>query len=81
MSRRRRRYASQTAYEPLYSTLPIRALLRYLLQERVSGRLTPSEERENDDSLYRHIIALWQTAMLRLVKLKVTDEVRGGACV
>jgi phosphoenolpyruvate carboxylase len=47
----------------------------------VSGRLTPSEERENDDSLYRHIIALWQTAMLRLVKLKVTDEVRGGACV
>ena len=37
--------------------------------------MTVEEEEDNDSRLERQIVSLWQTAMLRLAKLKVTDEV------
>jgi phosphoenolpyruvate carboxylase len=55
-----------------------------LLQVRnfssVSGTcsLTEEEIEEAEARIYRQILTLWQTAMLRLSKLKVTDEVNNG---
>jgi phosphoenolpyruvate carboxylase len=40
--------------------------------------LTPVESGEFDAALYREVLCLWQTAMLRLSKLQVRDEVDNG---
>ena len=40
--------------------------------------LTPDEAREFGASLSRQVLALWQTAMLRLSKLSVKDEIDNG---
>lgn len=42
----------------------------------IISRVHTSQEVE--DRMYRQVLTLWQTAMLRLVKLKVTDEVNNG---
>ena len=47
-----------------------------LLQARMDVAMTPEEEAANDAKMMAQIVSLWQTAMLRLAKLKVTDEVR-----
>jgi phosphoenolpyruvate carboxylase len=49
-----------------------------LLQWRDRTRLTPDEEREFGDGLYRQVLSLWQTAMLRLSRLRVRDEIDNG---
>jgi phosphoenolpyruvate carboxylase len=49
-----------------------------LLQWRDRTQLTPDEAREFAGGLYRQVLALWQTAMLRLSKLRVRDEVDNG---
>ena len=49
-----------------------------LLQWRDRVRLTPDEEVDFESGLYRQVLALWQTAMIRLSKLKVRDEVDNG---
>jgi phosphoenolpyruvate carboxylase len=49
-----------------------------LLQWRDRTQLTPDEAREFAAGLYRQVLALWQTAMLRLSKLRVRDEVDNG---
>jgi phosphoenolpyruvate carboxylase len=49
-----------------------------LLRARDCARLTPAELAENDESVRRAILALWQTRMLRLEKLGVLDEVANG---
>ncbi len=46
------------------------------LKERVQA--TPEEARVQEESLRRAILALWQTALLRRVKLTVLDEVANG---
>ena len=40
--------------------------------------LTGEELADAEARLFRHMITLWQTAMLRLTKLKVTDEVNNA---
>src|SRR5205814_2166369 len=40
--------------------------------------LTPNESAEFDAALYRKVLGLWQTAMLRLSKLQVRDEIDNG---
>ena len=49
-----------------------------LLQWRDRGALTADEAEEFETGLYRQVLALWQTAMIRLVKLKVEDEIENG---
>ncbi len=49
-----------------------------LLQWRDRVRLTPDETVEFEAGLYRQVLALWQTAMIRLSKLDVEDEIDNG---
>jgi phosphoenolpyruvate carboxylase len=49
-----------------------------LLTWRDRTVLTPDESRDWETSLYRQVHTLWQTAMLRLSKLKVADEIDNG---
>ncbi|HVS56162.1 MAG TPA: phosphoenolpyruvate carboxylase, partial [Casimicrobiaceae bacterium] len=49
-----------------------------LLQWRDRVVLTPDESEGLDTGLYREVLGLWQTSMLRLSKLRVFDEVENG---
>ena len=49
-----------------------------LLAERERGALTPEEQAEHDAALTSAVLTLWQTRMLRPVRLKVIDEVKNG---
>src|SRR5438552_8113724 len=49
-----------------------------LLVWRDRVELTPNETAEFDVALYRQVLGLWQTAMLRLSKLQVRDEIDNG---
>ena len=49
-----------------------------LLQWRDRVEFTPDEVAEFESGLYRQVLALWQTAMLRLSKLRVADEIENG---
>jgi phosphoenolpyruvate carboxylase len=54
-----------------------REIARLLVwRDRVA--LTPNESVEFDAALYRQVLGLWQTAMLRLSKLQVRDEIDNG---
>jgi phosphoenolpyruvate carboxylase len=46
------------------------------LRDRVA--LTPEEARDNDDQLRRVILTLWQTRIIRAVRLTVFDEIENG---
>ena len=49
-----------------------------LLDARDRMQLTSEESEENEDNLRRNIMVLWETRMLRPVKLTVLDEVVNG---
>ncbi len=49
-----------------------------LLQWRDRVEFTPEELALFETGLYRQVLALWQTAMLRLSKLQVADEIENG---
>ncbi len=49
-----------------------------LLDQRERLHMTPDEEAENDLGLANAILTLWQSRMLRPVRLKVVDEVKNG---
>ena len=49
-----------------------------LLDQRERLHMTPEEEAENDLGLANAILTLWQSRMLRPVRLKVLDEVKNG---
>jgi phosphoenolpyruvate carboxylase len=49
-----------------------------LLEIRERQQLTPEEEADNDLALANSVLTLWQTRMLRPVRLKVLDEVKNG---
>ena len=49
-----------------------------LLVWRDRVELTPKETAEFDAALYRQVLGLWQTAMLRLSRLQVQDEIDNG---
>jgi len=49
-----------------------------LLEHRDRTLLTPEEREANDEAVRRHVLALWQTRMLRRQRLAVIDEVANG---
>jgi phosphoenolpyruvate carboxylase len=49
-----------------------------LLDQRERLQMTPDEEADNDLALSTAILTLWQSRMLRPVRLKVLDEVKNG---
>ncbi len=49
-----------------------------LLNERDRSTLTPEEHAEGEEAIRRAIMTLWQTRMLRRVKLSVMDEVNNA---
>ena len=57
------------------STLDCERGLARLLERRDREQLLPSEQQELEHELYIAILTLWQTAMLRLTKLRVVDEI------
>ncbi|WP_153147170.1 phosphoenolpyruvate carboxylase [Dechloromonas sp. H13] len=52
--------------------------LARLLDQRERLQMTPEELAENDLALANAILTLWQSRMLRPVRLKVLDEVKNG---
>ena len=49
-----------------------------LLAQRDRVALTPEEARDNEDNLRRVVLTLWQTRILRSVRLTVFDEIENG---
>jgi phosphoenolpyruvate carboxylase len=49
-----------------------------LLQWRDRSTLTPEEDEAMRAGLYRQVLSLWQTAMVRLTTLQVSDEIDNG---
>src|SRR5689334_22378546 len=49
-----------------------------LLTERDRQQLTPEELVHNEDALRRVVMTLWQTRILREMRLKVSDEIENG---
>jgi phosphoenolpyruvate carboxylase len=49
-----------------------------LLQWRDRSALTPEEDEAMRTGLYRQVLSLWQTAMVRLSTLQVSDEIENG---
>ncbi len=52
--------------------------LARLLDQRERLQMTPEEQAENDQAIANTILTLWQSRMLRPVRLKVIDEVKNG---
>jgi phosphoenolpyruvate carboxylase len=52
--------------------------LARLLDQRERLQMTPEEEADNDLGMANAILTLWQSRMLRPVRLKVLDEVKNG---
>lgn len=60
------------------SILDCQLTIECLLKERACTQLTPNEMRQNEESLRAMIQILWQTRMLRSVRLSVHDEIDNG---
>jgi len=60
------------------SILGNRMAISRLLDARDRMTLTPDEQEASDEALRQHVLTLWQTRMLRPVKLSVRDEVANG---
>ena len=52
--------------------------LARLLLERDRVQLTPEEQARNEDAIRRNVLSLWQTRVLRSVRLTVADEIENG---
>ena len=57
------------------STLDCEREIARLLERRDREQLLPAEQTQLAHELYTVILTLWQTAMLRLTKLRVVDEI------
>ncbi len=60
------------------STLVHEMRIAELLEQRDRVRQTPEEVAANEQELRRTVLTLWQTNLLRRVKLTVADEVKNG---
>ena len=49
-----------------------------LMIKRSRAPLTPAEQMQLDETLRAKVLTLWQTAMLRVTKLRVADEIENG---
>jgi len=60
------------------SILDCHSQVARLLAERDLIALTPQELRNNEEALRRQILTLWQTRILRPIRLAVKDEIENG---
>lgn len=60
------------------SILDCQLNIERLLKERDRTQLTPNEQRRNEEAMRAVIEVLWQTRMLRSVRLSVHDEIENG---
>lgn len=60
------------------STMTREIAIAHLLDLRERQQWTPDEAIEIDDKLRRAVLILWQTSLLRRIKLTVRDEVSNG---
>jgi phosphoenolpyruvate carboxylase len=60
------------------SILDCHLIISQLVSERNRVDMTPDELAENEETLHRFVLILWQTRMLRTVKLTVYDEIKNG---
>ena len=60
------------------SILDLELEIAGLLDRQDRMALTPEEQAELDTQLRAHVLALWQTRMLRPTKLTVADEIENG---
>ena len=60
------------------SILDLQMEIAQLLTERDRVRLTPQERSRNEDNLRRAVLTLWQTRVLRELRLTVNDEIENG---
>jgi phosphoenolpyruvate carboxylase len=60
------------------SILDLQKQIAYLLTERDRLQLTPEEDARNEDALRRAVLTLWQTRILRELRLTVEDEIENG---
>ena len=60
------------------SILDCHLIISQLVSDRNRLEMTPDELAENEETLHRFVLILWQTRMLRTVKLTVYDEIKNG---
>jgi phosphoenolpyruvate carboxylase len=60
------------------SILDLQKQIAGLLTERDRLKLTPEEEARNEGALRRAVLTLWQTRILRELRLTVEDEIENG---
>ena len=60
------------------SILDCQRIISSLLSERDRMDMTPEELADNEESLRRFVLILWDTRMLRFSKLTVQDEIKNG---
>ncbi len=60
------------------SILDCQLIISQLLSERDRMDMTPDELADNEETLRRFVLILWQTRMLRTAKLTVDDEIKNG---
>jgi phosphoenolpyruvate carboxylase len=60
------------------SILDCQLSISRLLSERDRVDMTPDELAENEETLHRYVLILWQTRMLRTARLTVRDEINNG---
>lgn len=60
------------------SILDLQKQIARLLTERDREQLTPEEEAHNAEGLRRAVLTLWQTRILRELRLTVKDEIENG---
>jgi len=60
------------------SILDCQLVISRILAERDRLDMTPEEIEENEETLRRFVLILWQTRMLRTIKLTVPDEIKNG---
>ena len=60
------------------SILDCQMIISGLLSDRDRMDMTPEELADNEETLRRFVLILWDTRMLRYSKLKVQDEIKNG---
>jgi len=60
------------------SILDCQLIISQLMSERDRVDMTPDELADNEETLHRFVLVLWQTRMLRTAKLTVYDEIKNG---
>src|SRR6266481_4008388 len=60
------------------SILDCQLIISRLLSERGRVDMTPEDLADNEETLHRFVLILWQTRMLRTAKLNVRDEIKNG---